>query len=181
MLDYEKLIRDVYDWPKPGIDFKDITTVINNPDALCQSVKDLADHFRDQGITKVMGAEARGFIFGAPVAIELGAGFIPCRKPGKLPWKTYSESYELEYGTDSLEIHMDSATPDDKILLVDDLIATGGTAVAEARLAMKTGASVAGMGFLLSLDYLNPMRKVRQELGDIDVFSLVHVTEGSEE
>lgn len=180
-MDYEKLIRDVVDWPKPGVIFKDITPVVGDPDALAQSARDIADHFRDKGVTKVMGAEARGFIFGAPVAIELGAGFIPCRKPGKLPWKTYQESYELEYGTDTLEIHQDACGPDDVVLLVDDLIATGGTAVAEARLAMKTGAKVAGFGFLLSLDFLHPVEHVHKDLGDgLEVFSLVHVTEGSE-
>jgi adenine phosphoribosyltransferase len=181
-LDYESLIRDVYDWPKPGIDFKDITTCINDPAALKQSVEDIAEHFSDAGVTKVMGAEARGFIFGAPVAIELGAGFIPCRKPGKLPWKTFSQSYDLEYGTDTIEIHQDAAGPDDVILLVDDLIATGGTAVAEAKLAQQTGAKIAGFGFLLSLDYLHPYEFVEKELGpQYEIFSLVHVTEGSEE
>lgn len=181
-MDYEKLIRDVLDWPKPGIIFKDITTVIADPHALRESVKDIADHFRDAGVTKVLGAEARGFIFGAPVAIELGAGFVPCRKPGKLPWKTISESYELEYGTDTIEIHEDALGPDDVVLLVDDLVATGGTAIAEYRLAEKTGAKIAGFGFLLSLDYLDPIEKMHAELGDdVDIFALVHVTEGSEE
>lgn len=179
-MDYEKLIRDVVDWPKEGIVFKDITPIIGDAEALRQSVKDIADHFRDAGVTKVMGAEARGFIYGAPVAVELGVGFIPCRKPGKLPYTTISESYDLEYGTDTLEVHADACGPGDVVLLVDDLVATGGTAIAAARLAQKTGAKVAGFGFLLSLDFLNPEEAIKKELGDVEIFSLIHVTEGSE-
>ncbi len=181
-MDYESLIRSIPDWPKAGVVFKDITPVVGNPEALRASVSELADHFKDYGVTKVIGAEARGFIFGAPVACKLKAGFVPSRKPGKLPWKTISVTYDLEYGTDTLQIHQDAVGPDDVVLIVDDLMATGGTAYADALLAKKAGAKIAGFGFLMELDSLHGREKLTEEgLGEYEVFSLVHVTDGGEE
>ena len=123
-------IRSVPDFPKPGIMFRDITPLLKSCDAMKEVIRLLAEPFRDAGITTILAAEARGFVFGAPLAIELGAGFVPVRKPGKLPWETHKFSYDLEYGSDSLEIHSDAIGAGDRVLLVDDLLATGGTAAA---------------------------------------------------
>ena len=117
--DFERLIVDIPDYPEPGVVFKDITPLFSDAEAFQALVKDIADHFRDAGITKVVGAEARGFMLGAPVALELGAGFVPARKPGKLPRETFSETYSLEYGTDELEMHVDALAPNDRVLVVD--------------------------------------------------------------
>lgn len=171
---YEQLIVDIPDYPEPGVIFKDVTPVFGNARAFAEVVDNLAEHFIDYGITKVMGAEARGFMVGSAVAYRLGAGFVPARKPGKLPRKVISQSYELEYGTDSLEIHADALTPDDVVLIIDDLVATGGTAVAMAKLARSQGVKVAGMGFFLELDFLNPREAIAKDV-DVEVFSLVHV------
>ena len=149
-----QLVRDVPDFPKPGIVFKDITPVLADADALSASALAMADPFRDAGITTVVGIESRGFIFGTPVARELGAGFVPARKPGKLPWKTTSVSYELEYGKDSLELHQDAVSPGAQVLIVDDLLATGGTADAACRLVRGLGAEVAGVVFMIELAFL---------------------------
>ncbi len=170
----ESLITDIPDYPQPGVVFKDITTLLKDPKGLAQTVDSIADHFADMGITKVIGAEARGFIFGAPVAYRLGAGFVPARKPGKLPRAVRSEEYQLEYGTDELQIHLDAIDEDDVVLLVDDLIATGGTAIAQVKLVEQTGAKVAGFGFLLELAFLNP-REVIEQVTSAEVFSLVRV------
>ena len=156
-VDPASLIIDLPDYPAPGVVFKDITPVLADPEALAAVVNGIAGHFAGRGITKVVGAEARGFIVGAPVAVALGAGFVPARKPGKLPRATYAATYELEYGSDALEIHQDALTPDDVVLIVDDLVATGGT--------------LAGMGFFLELAFLNP-REVIAEATDAEVFSL---------
>ena len=134
----------------------------------------IAEHFKDAGVTKVVGAEARGFMIGAPVAYRLHAGFVPARKPGKLPREVRSESYDLEYGSDELQIHADAIEPDDVVLIVDDLVATGGTAEAQAKLIKQFGASLAGMGFLMELAFLNP-RQAIAKVTDADVFSLVQV------
>lgn len=171
-LDFDAYIPSIPDYPEPGVIFRDITPLFANADVLKAAIDTIAGHFQGQGITKVIGPEARGFLVGAPVAIVLGAGFIPARKPGKLPRKTISETYELEYGTDTIEIHADALEPGDKVLLVDDLIATGGTICAAAKLVEKTGASVAGFGCILELEFLNP-RETLAKLGDFDVFSLV--------
>ncbi len=171
---YEQLIVDIPDYPEPGVIFKDVTPVFGNARAFAEVVDNLAEHFIDYGITKVMGAEARGFMVGSAVAYRLGAGFVPARKPGKLPREVISQSYELEYGTDSLEIHADALTPDDVVLIIDDLVATGGTAVAMAKLARSQGVKVAGMGFFLELDFLNPREAIAKDV-DVEVFSLVHV------
>ena len=154
--DFEGHITDIPDYPEPGVIFKDITTLLKEPEGFKATIDAIADHFKDAGITKVVGAEARGFMIGAPVAYSLGAGFVPARKPGKLPREVRSESYELEYGTDSLEIHTDALDENDVVLIVDDLVATGGTAVAQAHLIKQFGAKLAGMGFLMELDFLNP-------------------------
>lgn len=172
--DLASYIVDIPDYPEPGVIFKDITPLIGSGEGLRDAVDQIADHFKDQGITKVMGAEARGFLVGAPVAYRLGAGFVPARKPGKLPRAVYSESYSLEYGTDELQIHQDALTPEDRVLIVDDLVATGGTAVATAKLAEKAGATVVGFSFILELAFLNPRETIAKELPQ-EVYTLVKV------
>lgn len=172
--EYASLITDIPDYPEPGVVFKDITPLFADPEGLRHTILAIADHFRDAGVTKVVGPEARGFIVGVPVAMELGAGFIPARKPGKLPRETYSVSYELEYGTDSLEIHADAIQPGDKVLIVDDLIATGGTAAATGKLISEVGAELVGYACILELEFLNP-RAALAEAGDQELFSLVKV------
>jgi adenine phosphoribosyltransferase len=170
-MDLNAYIRDIPDFPKEGIMFKDITPLLADPGAFKEAVDVLAREYQDQGVTKVLGAEARGFIFGGALAYVLGAGFIPARKPGKLPWQTTSAEYELEYGTDSLEMHLDAIGPDDVVLIVDDVLATGGTAAAKAKLATSTGATLAGFAFLIELDFLEG----RSKLGDVKITSLIHV------
>lgn len=150
-VDYESLIVSIPDYPEPGVIFKDITPLFADAQGMAAAIDDIADHFINKGITKVVGAEARGFLVGAPVAYRLNAGFVPARKPGKLPREVYSQTYALEYGTDELQIHKDALTPDDRVLIVDDLVATGGTAVATAELVEKSGAKVAGFSFMLEL------------------------------
>ena len=171
---YETLIVDIPDYPEPGVVFKDVTPVVADPEAFGEMIDDLAEHFAGRGVTKVMGAEARGFIVGAAVAYKLGAGFVAARKPGKLPRETISESYELEYGTNSLEVHADAFMPDDVVLIVDDLIATGGTAAAMVRLVERSGARLEGLGFFMELSFLDP-RPVLAEVTDAEVFSLVTI------
>jgi adenine phosphoribosyltransferase len=147
-------IRDVPDFPKPGIVFKDITPVLSDPGLLRRSTESMAAPFLDAGISCVVGVESRGFILGAPVALALGAGFIPVRKPGKLPYRTAAEEYALEYGTDRLEIHADACAPDARVLVVDDVLATGGTAAATCRLVEALGGVVVGCSFLIALSFL---------------------------
>lgn len=151
-------LRTVPDFPKPGIQFKDITPILGDPRLLQEAARRLADPYRDAGVTHVAGMEARGFLLGALVAAELGAGFLPVRKPGKLPAATFSEAYALEYGTDTLELHRDACGPDDVVLIHDDVIATGGTAAAAHRLVARTGARVAGFSFLIELAFLDGCR-----------------------
>ncbi|MFA5843533.1 MAG: adenine phosphoribosyltransferase [Coriobacteriia bacterium] len=170
-MDLEAYIRDIPDFPKEGILFKDITPLLANTDGFRQAIDMLAEPYRGAGVTKVLGAEARGFILGGALAYALGAGFVPARKPGKLPWNTTSASYELEYGTDSLEMHEDAVGPGDVVLIIDDVLATGGTAAAKADLARRSGADLAGYAFLLELDFLGG----RSKLGDERVVSLIHV------
>ena len=162
-------IRDVPDFPKPGILFRDITPLLAHPAAFREAIKQLADHYRGQNIKAIAAAEARGFIFAAPLALELNAGFVPVRKPGKLPFETEAFHYELEYGTDTLEIHTDAFQPGDKVLLVDDLLATGGTMNACAKLVERSGAIVVGCAFVIELSFLNG----REKLAGYDVFSLL--------
>lgn len=149
------LIRDIPDFPEPGVVFKDITPLFAHADAFSRLIKGLAEPFRDAGITQVAGIEARGFTLAAPIAVELGAGFIPIRKPGKLPYRTVTEEYALEYGTDRLEVHIDAANADDRVLIVDDVIATGGTAAAALKLMETIGAQVAGFSVFIELAFLN--------------------------
>lgn len=171
---YENLITSIPDYPEPGVIFKDITTLIKDPDGFQSVIDAIVEHFKDAGITKVMGAEARGFVVAAPVAYCLHAGFVPARKPGKLPREVFSQTYELEYGTDELQIHQDALEPDDVVLIVDDLIATGGTAVAQVKLIESIGAQVAGLAFLMELAFLNP-REIIAEVTDKELFSLVQI------
>jgi len=172
--DFESRIVSIPDFPEPGVIFKDITPLFADPDALDAAVDAIAAHFADAGVTKIVAPEARGFMIGAPIAYKLGVGFIPARKPGKLPRATVSVSYELEYGTDTLEIHEDAIEPGDRILLIDDLIATGGTLSAVAKLVQQMGAEIAGYGCILELDALKP-REVLDPNGTTDIFTLIHV------
>ena len=173
-VDYESLIVSIPDYPEPGVIFKDITPLFADAQGMAAAIDDIADHFINKGITKVVGAEARGFLVGAPVAYRLNAGFVPARKPGKLPREVYSQTYALEYGTDELQIHKDALTPDDRVLIVDDLVATGGTAVATAELVEKSGAKVAGLSFMLELTYLHPREEIAKKY-DEEVFTLIQV------
>jgi adenine phosphoribosyltransferase len=167
----EAYIRDIPDFPKPGVIFKDITPLLASPEGFRQAIDELAAPYADAAVTKVLGAEARGFILGGALAYRLGAGFIPARKPGKLPWNTTSAEYALEYGTDQLEMHTDAVGPGDRVLIVDDVLATGGTASAKADLVVRAGATVVGFTFLMELDFL----KGRDKLGDLKIVSLMHV------
>lgn len=171
---YKELIISIPNHPKPGVTFKDITPLFGNAEAFKAVVDDLATHFANRSITKVMGAEARGFIVGAAVAYAMGVGFVPARKPGKLPRTTINAAYDLEYGSDELEIHADALTSSDVVLVIDDLVASGGTAVAMAELVQSTGAKLAGMGFLMELAFLDP-REAIAKVTDAEVFSLVTV------
>jgi adenine phosphoribosyltransferase len=154
-VDLAACIRDVPDWPEPGVTFKDITPLLGDPQAFAHVIDRLAQPHLGHGITKVVGIEARGFVIAAPVAHRLGAGFVPARKPGKLPGPTVTEEYELEYGTDRLELHTDAIEAGERVLVVDDVIATGGTAAAAARLVERLGGQVAGMSFVLELGFLH--------------------------
>ena len=155
-------IRDVPDFPKKGILFKDITPVLSDIDTLRASIKEMAAPFVDLRIDVVVGIESRGFIFGAPIADVLNCSFVPVRKPGKLPWKTESVSYELEYGTDALEIHKDAIIEGQNVLIVDDLLATGGTAEATCKLVSKLGGNIKGLSVLIELEDLNGRKKLNQ-------------------
>jgi len=162
-------IRDIPDFPSPGVVFKDITPLLANVDAFRFTVDAIADHYAGNEVHKVLGVEARGFIIAAPVAYRFGAGFIPIRKAGKLPWAIEREEYELEYGTDLLEIHRDAVHPGENVLIVDDVLATGGTASATVRLVERLGATVLGLGFVIELAFLHG----RNKLPDRDMISLM--------
>jgi adenine phosphoribosyltransferase len=159
-IDLESYVRAIPDFPKPGILFRDITPLLAAPTAFHEAIRRLANHYRDHRIDAVAAAEARGFIFAAPLALELNVGFVPVRKPGKLPFDTHAFHYELEYGSDTLEIHVDGITPGQHVLLVDDLLATGGTIEACCRLAEKAGAKVAGCAFLIELEALGGAKRI---------------------
>ncbi|MGJ0516019.1 MAG: adenine phosphoribosyltransferase [Methylomicrobium sp.] len=163
-------IRDIPDFPKPGILFKDITPLVKDPAALKLAVHQLMEPFLGSEITAVAGMEARGFIFGSLVAWEMGLPFIPLRKPGKLPYDVQSVSYDLEYGSAVLEVHIDAFETNDKVLLIDDLLATGGTAKASCELIEKLGAKIAACAFVVELDFLNG----REKLEGYQVHSLMH-------
>lgn len=162
-------IHDVPDWPKPGIIFKDLTPLLADGRLLRELTAALIAPFRDQGVTQVAGMEARGFIFGALAAQALGVGFVPLRKPGKLPRATHQQGYALEYGEASLEVHTDALGPRDRVLLIDDLLATGGTAAASVSLVTRTGATLLGLGFVVELAFLDG----RQRLGNVPVHALL--------
>jgi adenine phosphoribosyltransferase len=144
-------VRDIADYPRPGVTFRDITPLLGDAEAFRRAVDELAAPFRDQSIDRVVGVEARGFIPAAAIAYNLGAGFVPVRKAGKLPWAVAREEYELEYGRDKLEIHRDAIHPDERIVVIDDVLATGGTASATARLVTALGGVIVGLGFLIEL------------------------------
>src|SRR5207237_4751263 len=162
-------IRDIPDFPRPGVVFKDITPLLADVDAFRFAVDAIADHYAGNEVHKVLGVEARGFIIAAPVAYRFGAGFIPIRKAGKLPWDIEREEYELEYGSDLLEIHRDAVHPGENVLIVDDVLATGGTASATVRLVERLGATVLGLGFVIELAFLHG----REKLSDEDLVSLM--------
>lgn len=169
-MELKELIRTVPNFPKEGIMFRDITTLLKSPEGYKQTLDELVNLSKNKGITKVIGIESRGFIFGGALAEKLGAGFVPVRKPGKLPAATVSESYVLEYGTDSIEIHKDAIAPGDKVLLHDDLLATGGTMEAACKLVEKLGAEIAQISFLIELSFLNG----RERLKNYEVDSLIN-------
>lgn len=162
-------IRDVPDFPKPGILFRDITPLLSHPQAFRHTIRQFADHFSAAKPTAILAAESRGFLFGTPLALELGISFIPVRKPGKLPFETRRFQYDLEYGTDTLEMHTDALPEGSRVLLIDDLLATGGTIEACKRLAELCGAEVVGCGFLIELMFLNG----RDRLKGCDVYSQI--------
>jgi adenine phosphoribosyltransferase len=169
MDDLKKLIREIPDHPKPGILFYDLTTLLQDPQGFHSLVDRLCEHYNGKKVDIVAGIEARGFIFAPALAYRLGAGFVPVRKPKKLPWKTDSVTYQLEYGSDQLEIHQDAVKPGQRVLLCDDLLATGGTASAAIQLVRKLGGDVAGAAFAVELSFLNG----RARLPGVDVFSLL--------
>lgn len=154
-------IRDVPDFPKPGVMFKDITTLLKDKDAFRTAVDQLAECFRDEQIDQVVAAESRGFIFGAPLAYILGAGFVPARKLGRLPAETVRTEYELEYGSNFVEIHLDAINRGDRVLIVDDLLATGGTVGATVELVRRLGGEIVGLAFLAELGFLEGRKKLR--------------------
>jgi adenine phosphoribosyltransferase len=169
MEDLKTLIREVPDFPKPGILFYDITTLLKDRDGFRAVIDGLKDHYRDASVDIVLGIEARGFIFAPALAYALGAGFVPIRKPKKLPAECVSVTYSLEYGTDTLEMHKDGIAPSSRVLIVDDLLATGGTAAAAARMVCQAGGTVVGLGFVVELTFLHG----RGKLAGHDVFSLL--------
>ena len=170
MNDLKEMIREVADFPKPGINFYDITPLLKNPTGLKRTLDALKERYKGSQIDTVVGIEARGFFFAPAVAYSLGAGFVPVRKPGKLPYKTRQMEYALEYGTDKLEIHEDAIQPGQRVLIVDDVLATGGTAKAVVDLVAQSGGTLAGLSFVIELDFL----KGRDRLVGHDIFSLLH-------
>jgi len=166
----KKLIREVPDFPKKGILFYDITTLLKDKVGFATLIDALSEHYLNEKIDTVLAIEARGFIFGPALAYRLNAGFVPIRKPGKLPAETVRMTYDLEYGQDTLEIHKDAIKPGQRVIIVDDLLATGGTANACAQLAKSLGADIVGMGFVVELDFLNG----REKFDETEVFSLLH-------
>jgi len=168
-VDLTEFIRDIPDFPKEGIIFKDITPLLKSHDAMTYAVEQLYEQYKDAGITGIAGIESRGFLFGCPVAALFEVGFIPIRKPGKLPYDVVKEEYSLEYGTDCVEMHVDACGSSDKILIIDDLLATGGTAAAARNLILKGGAEVVGFGFVVELEFLNG----RDKLEGTNIHSLI--------
>ena len=173
-MDLRDKVRSIKDFPKEGIIFRDVTTIFKDPQAFHQLMDEMAATLEGQKIDVVIGPEARGFTVASVLAYMLHAGFVPVRKPGKLPREVRTESYELEYGTDELQMHVDALDGDDVVLIIDDLVATGGTAVAQAKLVSQYGCKLAGMGFLMELEFLHPREAIAKET-DVDVFALVQV------
>ncbi|MHA1727465.1 MAG: adenine phosphoribosyltransferase [Promethearchaeota archaeon] len=171
-MDLLKSIRNVPDFPKKGIQFKDISTLLQNPEAFKYSIDQLAEKFKGIGATTIVGAEARGFIFGAALAYKMGIGFSMIRKPGKLPFKTISETYELEYGTDTIEMHIDGVKNAEKVIVLDDLLATGGTAEAMIKLVEKAGGVVVGFGVVIEL---TGSLHGRDKFKDYNIISLIKI------
>ncbi|MCS7025019.1 MAG: adenine phosphoribosyltransferase [Bryobacteraceae bacterium] len=169
-MDLKKLIREVPDFPKPGILFYDVTTLLKDKDGFGTVIDRFEEHFVNHRVDVILGIEARGFIFAPAVAYAMGTGFIPVRKPKKLPAEVVSVEYELEYGTDRLEIHKDAIKPGQHVLIIDDVLATGGTAQAVAKLVERLGGTVSGFGFVIELDFL----KGREKLQGYSVYSLLH-------
>lgn len=170
MTDLKSLIREVPDFPKPGINFYDITTLLRDPLGWHATLDAMTAHYRGTQIDVVVGVEARGFFFAPAIAYALGAGFVPVRKPGKLPAATVSVEYALEYGSDNVHIHQDAISPGQKVLIIDDVLATGGTAAAVTQLVEKVGGEVLGLGFLIELDFLHG----RDKLIGRDIFSVLN-------
>ncbi|HQD77760.1 MAG TPA: adenine phosphoribosyltransferase [Bacillota bacterium] len=168
-MDFASKIRTIENFPKEGVSFKDITTLFQDPEAFKAMIDTIKDRYKDEKIDTIVGIESRGFLVGAPLAYALGAGFVLVRKPGKLPCKVERVEYELEYGTDALEIHSDALKPGERVLICDDLLATGGTTKATIELVKKLGAEVVGLAFIIELTYLNG----REKLEGYDIYSLV--------
>ncbi|MCK9409123.1 MAG: adenine phosphoribosyltransferase [Bacteriovoracaceae bacterium] len=168
-MNLDSIIRTVPDFPKPGIQFKDITTILKDPAALAYCIDTMATVYKDKRISKVVGIESRGFIVGTALAYRLGAGFVPIRKPGKLPAAVLRQDYQLEYGTDAIEIHRDSIAPGERVMMHDDVLATGGTMQAACGLVKSLGGEIVGLSFIVELSFLNP----RKKLSGYDIYSLL--------
>ena len=173
MDDLKKIVREIPDFPKPGILFYDITTLLADPEGFAQVIDILADRYEGRSPSKIIGIDARGFIFGGALAVRLGVGFVPIRKKGKLPWQTVSASYELEYGVDEVQMHKDGVKPGESVVIVDDLLATGGTASAAIELVKQCGGEVVECAFVIELDFL----KGREKLEPTPVFSILNYEE----
>lgn len=170
MDELKKIVREIPDYPKPGILFYDITTLLKDAEAFRKVIDILSERYRDRGITKILGIDSRGFIFAPCVAYNLGAGFVPVRKKGKLPAETLSVDYELEYGSNTIEIHKDALETGDKVVIIDDLIATGGTAAATAQMVEELGAELVEMAFMIELSFLEGRKNLPE---DAEVFSIL--------
>ncbi len=168
-MDYKALVREIHDFPKPGIVFYDVTTLLKNPEGYRWVIDDLTSRYRNEAVGKIVGIESRGFILGSPLAYNLGVGFVPVRKPGKLPADVFEVKYNLEYGSNSLAIHRDAVTMGERVLVVDDLLATGGTAAATVYLLQQLGAEIVGCAFMVELLFLQG----RQKIEDYQVYSLL--------
>lgn len=171
-MNYLDYIRTIPDWPNPGVSFKDITPLLADAKAFHETIDAMCEPFRDAGVTKVFGAEARGFFFGTTMAYALGAGFVPARKAGKLPSDTIGEEYTLEYGKAVIEVHREDVSSKDRVLIVDDVLATGGTAAAKAHLVERLGAHLVGYSFFIELDFLHGREKI--EPYQVPIHSLLH-------
>ncbi|MEM2175043.1 MAG: adenine phosphoribosyltransferase [Candidatus Micrarchaeia archaeon] len=173
MSDLKKMVREIPNWPKPNVMFKDITPILKDKEAFNFAINKLSRKFRKMKIDKVASAESRGFILGSALAYKLKAGFVPLRKPGKLPWNTIKEEYDLEYGKDAFEVHVDGIEKGDKVLIVDDVLATGGTMKAAINLVKKLGGEICGIALLIELKELNGRKKLLEDVRDDMIYSLM--------